>query len=134
MVENPSPSRWPDYAVLTISRGISAVRSRSWTGGAPGFRACSTCPMWASMRCLAKAPENRFKSADELAKSADALAILVDRGDRPWDNPSRRPSHADRRRRIAREMLRQEFLDDLPTNAEARKFRDQFERLLSLAI
>ena len=27
---------------------------------------------------------------------------LVDRSDRPWDNPDRRPSHADRRRRIAR--------------------------------
>ena len=59
---------------------------------------------------------------------------LVDRGDRPWDNPSRRPSHADRRRRIAREMLRQEFLHDLPTTTESTKIRAQIERLMSLAI
>ena len=34
---------------------------------------------------------------------------LVNRSDRAWDNPSRRPSHADRRRAIAREMLDQEL-------------------------
>jgi hypothetical protein len=69
----------------------------------------------------------------ELACWDEPPETLVDRRDRPWDNPSRRPSHADRRRRIAREMLRQEFLNDLPTNAETPKIRDQFERLLSLA-
>ena len=70
----------------------------------------------------------------ELACWDEPAEDLVDRRDRPWDNPSRRPSHADRRRRIAREMLRTEFLNDLSTNADALKFRDQFERLLSLAI
>lgn len=70
----------------------------------------------------------------ELASWDEPAEELVDRSDRPWDNPSRRPSHADRRRRIAREMLRQEFLDDLPTNAEQPQIRDHFERLLSLAI
>ena len=69
----------------------------------------------------------------ELACWDEPAEDLVDRGDRPWDNPSRRPSHADRRRRITREMLRKEFLDDLPTNAEQPKIRDRFERLLSLA-
>lgn len=58
---------------------------------------------------------------------------LVDREDRPWDNPARRPSHADRRRRIAREMLRNEFLTDLPATADEAKIKEQFERLLSLA-
>lgn len=58
---------------------------------------------------------------------------LVDRGDRPWDNPSRRPSHADRRRQIAREMLRNEFFNDLHAAPDKTKIRDQFERLLSLA-
>ena len=58
---------------------------------------------------------------------------LVDREDRPWDNPARRPSHADRRRRIAREMLRNEFLTDLPTTADEAKTKEWFERLLSLA-
>jgi hypothetical protein len=31
-------------------------------------------------------------------------------------------------------MLRKEFLDDLPTNAEQPKIRDRLERLLSLAL
>jgi len=58
---------------------------------------------------------------------------LVDRGDRPWDNPARRPSHADRRRRITREMLRETFLVDLQSETDGRKIRDRFEQLLALA-
>ncbi len=58
---------------------------------------------------------------------------LVDREDRPWDNPARRPSHADRRRRIVREMLRNEFLTDLPTTADEAKIKERTERLLFLA-
>ena len=58
---------------------------------------------------------------------------LVDRSDRPWDNPDRRPSHADRRRRLAREMLRQAFFDDLQTGTDERKIRERFEQLLALA-
>lgn len=70
----------------------------------------------------------------ELACWDEPAEALVARGDRPWDNPSRRPSHADRRRKIAREMLRQEFLSDLPTTAEQTQIQTNFERLLSLAI
>lgn len=70
----------------------------------------------------------------ELACWDEAAETLVDRSDRPWDNPSRRPSHADRRRRIAREMLHQEFLNDLQATAEQPQIQTRFERLLSLAI
>lgn len=69
----------------------------------------------------------------ELACWDEAAEQLVDRRDRPWDNPSRRPSHADRRRRIAREMLRSEFLSDLQNAADQAKIRDRLERLLFLA-
>lgn len=58
---------------------------------------------------------------------------LVDRSARPWDNPARRPSHADRRRTIAREMLRKEFMSDLHNPPDQAIIRDRFERLLSLA-
>lgn len=58
---------------------------------------------------------------------------LVDRSDRPWDNPDRRPSHADRRRRIARKMLENELLNDMPPGLEHSKFRHGIENLLSLA-
>jgi hypothetical protein len=40
---------------------------------------------------------------------------LCDRSDRPWDDPGRRPSHADRRRALQREMLATGFQRlDLP--------------------
>ena len=36
-------------------------------------------------------------------------ASLCDRSDRPWDDASRRPSHADRRRALQRELLAEEY-------------------------
>ncbi|QDU60130.1 hypothetical protein Pan216_09670 [Planctomycetes bacterium Pan216] len=58
---------------------------------------------------------------------------LVDRDDRPWDNPGRRPSHADRRRRIARDMLRDALWADLASGPDHPKIRLRFEHLLALA-
>jgi len=57
---------------------------------------------------------------------------LTDRSDRPWDNPARRPSHADRRRAIAKEMLEKRFLADLPPTPNTGKFRRLLEDILSL--
>jgi hypothetical protein len=58
---------------------------------------------------------------------------LIDREARPWDNPDRRPSHADRRRAISREMLHTEFLAALPRTPNNDKFRTLVEALVSLA-
>ena len=58
---------------------------------------------------------------------------LSDRSDRPWDNEQRRPSHADRRRAIAREMLGKKFLAALPPTPEHRKLSTLFQELLALA-
>ena len=58
---------------------------------------------------------------------------LVDRSDRSWDNPNRRPSHADRRRQIRREMLEQQFLTHLPPNLKHTKFLNRLHQLLALA-
>ena len=70
----------------------------------------------------------------ELETWDEAQEDLVDRGDRPWDNPDRRPSHADRRRQIVRKMLRNQFLKDLPPDQDHQKIRDNFNILLSLAV
>jgi hypothetical protein len=59
---------------------------------------------------------------------------LTDRRARPWDNPDRRPSHADRRRSISREMLQKQFLAALPRTPNNRKFHMLFEALVALAI
>jgi len=63
----------------------------------------------------------------ELEKSA-----LSDRRARSWDNPDRRPSHADRRRRISREMLEKQFLAALPRTPDAGQFRTLLETLFAL--
>lgn len=59
---------------------------------------------------------------------------LTDRRSRPWDNPDRRPSHADRRRFISRKMLHKQFLAALPRTANNHKFRTLFEDLIALAL
>ncbi|HHM13140.1 MAG TPA: transposase [Planctomycetaceae bacterium] len=59
---------------------------------------------------------------------------LTDRRARRWDNPDRRPSHADRRRSISREMLQENFLAALPPAPDNRKIRRLFEAMLDLAI
>jgi uncharacterized repeat protein (TIGR04138 family) len=59
---------------------------------------------------------------------------LTDRRARPWDNPERRPSHADRRRWISREMLEKQFLAVLPRTPNSHEFRTLFEALVALAI
>ena len=58
---------------------------------------------------------------------------LTDRRARSWDNPDRRPSHADRRRSISRKMLQEQFLGGLPRSPNNRKFRTAFQALLALA-
>lgn len=58
---------------------------------------------------------------------------LSNRADRPWDNPSRRPSHADRRGTITKEMLKNQFLNALPATPIPRKIHTLFKQLISLA-
>ena len=59
---------------------------------------------------------------------------LADRQKRSWDNPDRRPSHADRRRWISRKMLQKQFLAALPNTPDRRKFRNLIASLLSLCV
>ena len=68
----------------------------------------------------------------ELSSWDVAKSDLADRTDRPWDNPARRPSHADRRRAIAKEMLEKRFLADLPAPPNRGKFRQLIEDILGL--
>ena len=58
---------------------------------------------------------------------------LTSRSERPWDNPHRRPSHADKRRSIARQMLKKQFLACLPRRPEFRKIRRTITDLISLS-
>jgi len=70
----------------------------------------------------------------ELCCWETAKSELTDRRSRSWDNPNRRPSHADRRRWISREMLEKQFLAALPRTPDNRKFHRLFQTLLDLAV
>lgn len=58
---------------------------------------------------------------------------LVDRRASPWDEADRRPSHADKRRALQREMLRAEIQAVLAAGPDEEGFRRLAEQLLSMA-
>jgi hypothetical protein len=60
-------------------------------------------------------------------------AELVDRSASPWDDPARRPSHADRRNALRRSCLEQEFASEATTTGLSQKARRLWNRLLTLA-
>lgn len=57
---------------------------------------------------------------------------IQDRDHRSWDNPERRPSHADRRKTLARECLEQELIATLSPAPDKQKFRRLAEALFDL--
>jgi hypothetical protein len=58
---------------------------------------------------------------------------LVDRSESPWDTPSRRPSHADKRRAWRRELLGEEIRAVLRPGVNEAEIQATAKRLLSLA-
>ena len=58
---------------------------------------------------------------------------LVDRSASPWDDATRRPSHADKRRAWRQELLRQEIHATLRAGATCEEIHTVAERLLALA-
>ena len=80
------------------------------------------------------APEQWLFTRVELSSWDQEQADLADRSNRPWDNTARRPSHADKRRAIARKMLRSEFPATPPTTPETQKYLALAETLLALCI
>jgi len=58
---------------------------------------------------------------------------LVDRSASPWDNKPRRPSHADKRKALQREVLRGEIREALCGRPTKRKIRALGRLLLELA-
>ena len=57
---------------------------------------------------------------------------MVDRQALPWDNPSRRPSYADKRRAWRRELLADEIHGVLRPGVTEEGIRAVAERLLAL--
>jgi len=59
---------------------------------------------------------------------------LVDRSDSPWDTEPRRPSHADKRKALQREVLRGEIDAVLSAQPGEEEIRTLVERLLEMAV
>ena len=60
-------------------------------------------------------------------------AKLVDRSASPWDKEPRRPSHADRRKSLIRQCLREEYQAALRGPGQKQKLKQLAKRLLKLA-
>lgn len=58
---------------------------------------------------------------------------LVDRSRCPWDDPTRRASHADKRKALPRQVLRQEIDEALAGTPNPQRIRALAERLMDLA-
>lgn len=70
----------------------------------------------------------------ELWAWKEPASVLVDRRNSPWDDEDRRPSHADRRAALQREILQQTFFETFNHDRKSRKIIRQFESLLKQAI
>jgi hypothetical protein len=58
---------------------------------------------------------------------------ICDRSDSPWDDPTRRPSHADRRKALRRMILHKEYSSLPPAHRRSSKIRALYQTLLQLA-
>ena len=58
---------------------------------------------------------------------------IRDRADSPWDDPERRPSHADRRKALRRETLQNEYSSLSTSHRRSSRIRGLYELLLQLA-
>ena len=58
---------------------------------------------------------------------------LADRSKSPWDSEPRRPSHADKRKALQREVLQAEIDEALSGRPTKEKIRELAQRLLDLA-
>lgn len=58
---------------------------------------------------------------------------LSDRRGSPWDDPTRRPSHADRRNALRRQCLENEFSAAVAEEPEVRRFQKLWDCLVNLA-
>lgn len=63
-------------------------------------------------------------------KPADEIR---DRSESPWDDPQRRPSHADRRKALRRKILHNEYSSLSATHRASSKIRALYQRLVQLA-
>jgi hypothetical protein len=69
----------------------------------------------------------------ELWAWGQKTSAVCDRSDSPWDDQFRRPSHADKCRRLRQEILKRTFFESFGHDRKTRKIARQFYKLMKLA-
>ena len=110
-----------------FARGRRTVTSWFRAAGVTDDFRRAYCALWAAGR---RAEGLAFRL---LRGPLAPLLALVDRGGSPWDTEERRPSHADKRKALQREILREEIRAALGEGAEAQEFHALAIRLLNWA-
>src|SRR5262249_48628626 len=125
--------RWP-----TAARSSRPSRTSRRAGGRASSRYGTCTPAsgrsWSICCCTAWGRGGRGRGRRREGWGwARAAAELVDRSRSPWDAAERRPSHAEKRKALQGEVLREEIRAVLGRHAEQEEFRDLTRRLLALA-
>ena len=63
----------------------------------------------------------------------ESVSVICDRSSSPWDDPARRPSHADRRGGLRCEVLNKIFFETSGHDRKTQKIVRQFYKLMKLA-
>ncbi|UCD40104.1 MAG: transposase [Candidatus Bathyarchaeota archaeon] len=63
----------------------------------------------------------------------EPVSVICDRSSSPWDDPARRPSHADRRGGLRCEVLKKIFFETFCHDRKTQKIVRQFYKLMKLA-
>ena len=74
-----------------------------------------------------------FTMTEVWAWNQKADARAAHRSASPWDDPTRRPSHADKRRAWQRELLAEEIRPVAGENTNATEIHNRVRRMLDLA-
>ena len=74
-----------------------------------------------------------FAMTEAWAWNRSAEELVAHRGASPWDDKTRRPSHADKRRAWRRELMAQDIDAVLRLGTDGEQIRGLTERLLDLA-
>jgi hypothetical protein len=87
--------------------------------------------LWASVGCFSVC--GRLYSAMERWAWDRPEEDLTDRSGSPWDTEYRRPSHADKRKALKREALREEMRARLGQAADTPEIQQAVECLMQMA-
>ena len=107
---------WNGTQLRTLDKAVGWAKSMTWNALSPIVGVATKLYTLVELECWDSPKDD-----------------LVDRSSSPWDNPARRPSHADRCRLIRAKMLAERFSIELGLDPNHLKIKPLFDELLALA-